>query len=81
MSWWRPNEVRITHLPSGHVVRAEKPNGGLYRLREIAMRMLRAKLAAPVNYGPPRLVRCYEMPEGAWTTPELDGNVYINPVR
>lgn len=81
MSWWRPNEVRITHLPTGHVTRAEQPNGSLHKLRARAMAMLRGKLAAPVSQGPQDIVRCYEMPDGAWTTPELDGGVHITSVR
>lgn len=79
MSWWRPNEVRITHLPTGHVAQADQMNGSLHKLKARAMRMLRSKLAAPPAYGPPAVVRCYEIPEGAWTTPELDGGVYITP--
>ena len=79
MAWWRSNSVQITHLPSGVSVRADgRPS--LHRMRDACWRMLRGKLYAK-RYGPEPLVRCYEIPDGAWTTHELDGGVHIWPGR
>jgi len=77
MAWWHPDEIKVTHLPTGHVVRVEVSNHRWRKAREAAMRMLRSKVAAPVEMGPADIVRCYEVPDGAWTTPELDGGVYV----
>ncbi len=79
MAWWRPNEVRVTHIPTGHTARAEKMSpASMFKLRGRAMAMLRSKIAAPVEYGPMDIRRCYTVPDGAWTTAELDGAVHIH---
>lgn len=65
MSWWRQDEVKITHLPTGHVVRAEFGRS-IFKMRERCVDMLRGKLWAWPK-GPPAempLVRSYDLTGG-----------------
>lgn len=63
MGWGRGSRVRITHEPTGHVVRMEEYNMGIIKMTAKCMAMLRGKLyAEKLSMGQrTQVVREYEL--------------------
>jgi hypothetical protein len=75
---WPYMWLRLTHLPSGMSVVMDEGRS-LWRMRETARKMLRGKLWA--GRPPADLVRSYEIPDGAHTTPDLETGACIDRVK
>jgi hypothetical protein len=77
MAWgWPYTDVQVTHLPTGLRARVNEMRSQ-WRSREAAFRMLRGMLWRK-SMGPQPLVRSYEIPDGAFTIPDLETGACID---